>query len=57
MDRKLSSLVNQCLDLKFNKPGKDAIARRLQRICREQGLHLERDILEQVIESSGNDIR
>ncbi len=57
MNRKLQSLVNQCLDLKFNKPSKDAITRRVQRICKEQGLFIERDMIEQVIESSGNDIR
>lgn len=57
MNRKLQSLVNQCLDLKFNKPSKEGILRRVQRICREQGLTVDRNVIEQVIESSGNDIR
>ena len=29
MDRKLQSLVNSCLDLKFNKPSKDSILKRV----------------------------
>jgi replication factor C subunit 1 len=29
MDRKLQSLVNQCLDLKFNKPSNEGILRRV----------------------------
>jgi len=28
-NRKLQSLANHCLDLKFNRPGKDAILRRV----------------------------
>ena len=57
MDRKLQSLVNSCLDLKFNKPSKDSILKRVQKICKDQGLQVDRKIVEQVIESSGNDIR
>ena len=34
-DRKLQSLVNHCLDLKFMKPPKDAITKRVRKICGE----------------------
>ena len=33
MNRKLVSLVNHCLDLKFSKPSKEAIQRRIKLIC------------------------
>lgn len=46
MNRKLQSLVNHCLDLKFNKPSKDAILRRVRRIMQEQGLNVDRDTLD-----------
>ena len=46
MNRKLQSLVNHCLDLKFNKPSKDAILRRVRRIMQEQGLTVDRETLD-----------
>ena len=57
MNRKLQSLVNHCLDLKFMKPAKDSIIKRVRQICSDQGLHVERETIDQVVESSGNDIR
>ncbi len=33
MNNKLQSLVNHCLDLKFMRPPKEAIGRRLRMIC------------------------
>ena len=42
MNRKLQSLVNHCLDLKFVKPSKETIMARVKRICGEQGLTVER---------------
>ena len=57
MNRKLQSLVNHCLDLKFMKPSKEAIGRRLRMICGHQGLQVDKATIDQVVESSGNDIR
>jgi len=39
------------------KPAKDSIIKRVRQICNDQGLHVDRETIEQVVESSGNDIR
>ncbi len=57
MNNKLISLVNHCFDLKFQRPSKEAIVRRVNLICKEQNLKVDRETLDRVIESSGNDIR
>lgn len=57
MNKKLASLVNHCLDLKFVKPTKEAIIKRVRRITFQQNLDINRATLEQVVESSGNDLR
>jgi replication factor C subunit 1 len=39
------------------KPSKEAIGRRLRMICGHQGLQVDKATIDQVVESSGNDIR
>lgn len=51
------SLANSCLDLKFSRPNKQQVAKRLALIAAEQGLAAEPNALEYLVETSGNDIR
>lgn len=46
MNKKLASLVNHCLDLKFMKPTKEQIIKRLRRITFDQNLEIPRATLE-----------
>jgi replication factor C subunit 1 len=57
MNRKLQSLVNYCYDLKFQRPSKEAIIRRIKMVCEDQKLDVDETTLERVIEASGHDIR
>ena len=57
MNRKLQSLLNYCYDLKFQRPSKEAILRRIKLICEDQHLGIEQSTIDKVIESSGQDIR
>ena len=57
MNRKLQSLINYCYDLKFNRPSKEAVIRRILLICQAEKLNVDRGTLEKIIESSGMDIR
>jgi replication factor C subunit 1 len=54
---KIRSLVDKCYDLRFNKPDKRQIAKRLQEICLKEGLQVDTNALEYLCESVGNDIR
>ncbi|CAG9332418.1 unnamed protein product [Blepharisma stoltei] len=54
---KLKSLANYCYDLRFQKPNKSQISKRLLAIMASEGLSIEPNALEMIIESSGNDIR
>ncbi len=54
---KLRSLANHCYDLKFNKPDKRLISNRLVEICSLEGIKVEKNALEYLCESVGNDIR
>lgn len=55
--RKLGSLVNMCLDLKFMKPTEQMVVKRIQMICKRENLEIDTPVLKQLIESSGNDLR
>lgn len=55
--RKIVSLINHCLDLRFTKPSANDIVKRLGFIARKEGLRIELSGLEKIIEFSGNDIR
>lgn len=53
----LKSLVSLCDEVKFSKPNKLAITKRLMDICKKEGLMITENALAQLIESSNNDIR
>jgi replication factor C subunit 1 len=54
---KLRSLVNICYDLRFIRPNKAQISSRLLAISAYEGLSIEPNALDRLIESSGHDIR
>jgi replication factor C subunit 1 len=56
-NRKLRSLVNHCYDLKFSKPEKPQVLKRLREICEKEKLYMEPASLENLYENSGGDIR
>ena len=55
--QKLKSLTNYCYDVKFSKPDKRQVTKRLVEICSLQGLKVEENAIENLCESVGNDIR
>ncbi|MCQ2819606.1 MAG: AAA family ATPase [archaeon] len=55
--QKLKSLANHCYDLKYAKPDKREIAKRLMKICEKEKVQCEQNALEFLVESVGNDIR
>jgi replication factor C subunit 1 len=57
MNKKIQSLAGHCYDLKFQRPSKDAIISRIKLICEDKKLKVDQVTLDQIIESSGNDIR
>ncbi|OMJ94988.1 hypothetical protein SteCoe_1680 [Stentor coeruleus] len=54
---KVKSLLNYCYDLKFAKPNKLQVVKRINDILKIEGLDIEPNAIEFVVESSGNDIR
>ena len=54
---KLRSLANYCYDLKFSKPSKDVILKRLMRIAQREKIHIGVEALEYIIIGSGYDLR
>ena len=56
-NQKLRSLVNHCYDLKFYKPDKRQIVKRLLEICKSEGLNMDAHALEYLCDSTGNDLR
>lgn len=54
---KMRTLANHCYDIKFIKPNKQTIAKKIQEICLKEGLSLDVNTLELLCESLGNDIR
>ncbi|KAL4475534.1 hypothetical protein ABPG72_009223 [Tetrahymena utriculariae] len=55
--QKLRSLASICFDVRFYKPNKQHIAKRLLEVCRKEGLKSELNHLEFLAESVNNDIR
>jgi replication factor C subunit 1 len=53
----LAGLANSCYDLRFKRPNKGSIAARMMDIAKKEGLEMERNAIEMIIESVGNDIR
>lgn len=54
---KVRSLVNYCLDLKFQKPTLQQISKRLEEICFKERLDLAPNALNGIINSTNGDIR
>lgn len=55
--QKLKSLANYCYDIRFAKPEKRQITKRLMEVCAMEGLKVEENAIENLCESVGNDIR
>lgn len=55
--QKMKSLLPYCLDLRFRRPVKSVIASAAIRIAEREGLKVERNAAEAIVESCGNDIR
>ena len=55
--RKIVSLMNHCLDLRFTKPKPNDIVKRISTIAKAENLRIELTGLERIIEFSNNDIR
>ncbi|CAG9326085.1 unnamed protein product [Blepharisma stoltei] len=55
--RKLKSIGNISYDIRFQKPNKSQIVKRIQAILNKEGMNVDSSALEQVVESCGNDIR
>ncbi|CAD7925639.1 unnamed protein product [Amoebophrya sp. A25] len=56
-EQKMRTLAGQCYDVKFSRPVKTQIAKRLAFICAKEGVHSEPNALESLAEACGNDLR
>jgi len=54
---KMRTLSNHCYDIRFHKPQKQTIAKKVGEICANEGLSIDSNSLELLCESLGNDIR
>lgn len=54
---KVRSLANHCYDLRVKRPTKSQIASRLVNIAAQEGLQVDSNAAEMLVEQSGNDIR
>ena len=53
----LKTLITYCLDLKFSRPSKATITKKLAEICKKEQLSIDNNALEYLVESLNNDIR
>lgn len=53
----MRSLVNYCYDLRFQKPVKGSVGKRLLEICLKEGIPLGKEELEELAERCNCDIR
>lgn len=51
------SLVNHCYDLRFARPQKATIAKRVKAIAQMEGMNVDDNAAEMLVEANGNDIR
>lgn len=51
------SLVNYCYDLRFTRPPKATIAKRVKAIAKMEGMDVDDNATEMLVEANGNDIR
>lgn len=56
-NQKMKSLLPYCMDLKYRRPMKTVVATRAVEIASQEGLNVERNAAEAIVESCGNDIR
>ena len=56
-DQKVRSLANHCYDIKFQKPQRPNVVKRLREIAQREGLIVDNSSLDYLCESFGNDIR
>ena len=57
MDPKIRSLASHCYDIRFQRPPKQMIAKRIAEIAIAEGMRVDMNSLEYLCESFGNDIR
>lgn len=55
--QKIKSLLPYCMDLRYRRPVKTMIARRAMAIAQKEGLTVEQNAAEAMVESCGNDVR
>ncbi|KAG2373090.1 hypothetical protein C9374_012822 [Naegleria lovaniensis] len=53
----LKTLIANCLDVKFSRPNKATIAKRILEICKQEKLSIDFNAVEYLVESLNNDIR
>jgi len=56
-NRKLMSLINNCLEIKFVRPKAEQIIKRIQQIAKAEGLEIDDKAIELLTNQSGSDIR
>jgi hypothetical protein len=54
---KIKSLAGHCFDIRLRRPTKSSVAQRLVQIGRQEGLMIEPNAAEMLVEQMGNDIR
>ncbi|KAF7456821.1 ATPase, AAA family protein [Cryptosporidium felis] len=57
MSEKVRSLASKCYDLRFSRPSKVQIIKRMQEIAAKEGMSVEPNAIELLCESVGNDLR
>jgi replication factor C subunit 1 len=55
--QKMKSLLPYCMDLRYRRPMKSVIANRAVQVARLEGLMVEQNAAEAIVESCGNDVR
>lgn len=51
------SLANHCYDLRFSRPQKVTIAKRVKAVAKMEGMDVDDNAAEMLVEANGNDIR
>ncbi|KAJ1610832.1 DNA replication repC1 [Cryptosporidium canis] len=57
MNEKVRNLAPKCYDLRFSRPSKVQIIKRMQEIANKEGMKIEPNAVELLCESVGNDLR
>jgi replication factor C subunit 1 len=56
-NQKLKSLTNHCLDLRFQKPPKTIIMKRILEICKKESIAIDERVIDNLVEGLNCDIR